>query len=225
MGHESDIVPEGMTPGEFAVQYIREHPMHFVRLIPKKLGALFLPWGELPSPTDWEIIEKLPDQLSASEVQRLKTKEDVPPDRLAFLLDCLEQDASLQQYSLREDLSDAEKSRFVYYLLMAGVHDFPTPRFYVPLRFIYKYFRYLLVCVLLVTLSAMALWPTCRKAVFRNEWLLACVFVCAAQLSVFLIFAGDGRYSMPVIPLLLIFTAVFVDLLLSWKSVAQATSL
>ena len=125
----------------------------------------------------------------------------------------LKREASEDRYVLREGLSDADKSRFVYYLLGAGVHDFPTPRFYVPLRYLYKYFRYLLVCVLLVTVLAMVLWPKCRRTVFHSKWLVACLFVCAAQLGVFLIFSGGGRYSMPVIPLLLIFTAVFVDLL------------
>ena len=224
MGREAELVPEGMTPGEFAMAYIKEHPMHFVRLIPKKLAVSFLPTGDLPSPTDWAIIEKLPTHISSGEVERLKIKLQDRSQRLNVIMGSLEWSSSEDRYVLREGLSDSEKSRFVYYLLGAGVHDFPTPRFFVPLRYAFKYWRYVLVCILLVTVSSVLLWPRCRRTVFRNQWFVACMLVCAAQLSVFLVFAGGGRYSMPVIPLLLIFTAIFVDLLLLPPSTEEPTS-
>jgi hypothetical protein len=199
------LVPEGMTPGEYAFRYIVQHPGHYLRLMPKKLAALFVPEHGASTPTDSMIIQRLPREgLTQDEYERM-TGEGGRGNavRKAWLRDRLEFDARLSHYVPKAEMTDLERSTFIHFVLLDASFDFPTPPGFVYLRLIHKGARWLLIGMLGFSLLLLL-----SSKHIRERWLayrpITAVTITAAvmMLPYILIYSGCNRYAYPILPFL-----------------------
>ncbi len=213
MERVNEIVPANETPREYAVEYIRRHPLRFVELIPLKFWTTYGVRMTMGTPFDVIIINKAPQVLSKHNVER--ATEGMDDQNKEKFMSALDYEAITSNYRIKRDLSDEAKTMFMGLLLSTHTYDFQTPRGWVLFRQAYRVYR-IVQCILIFSLFPLLfVLRSARWRLIELKMGIPLLLTLAGVSSVYLILAGGGRYSFALIPLLWIYPIFLWSLWLS----------